>query len=176
MWAPAATRREKAGRSAGRWHQEWERDDRGRARDFQVLMQTLFYVSAATHTCDEAARSAGFLCSSLSTVPCTSNYHGAAVWSPTGPSEQGRGGDLLPDPGPWIKTIATGSDLKIHAASSHFTTIVKNPCVRMTCVLTSIQDVPEEKKTPGTASIRGGSEAQEAARVKWREGLCVAAG
>lgn len=135
------TEREKAGRSAGRWHQQWEGDDRGRASERQkeretskVSMQILFYVSAATHTpVTRPLAQQGFLCSSLSAVPCTSNYHGAAVWSPMGPSEPG-------PPHPESKP-----SLQVQNAKSMQQAAIQNPCVRMTRELTSIQDVPEEK-------------------------------
>lgn len=156
------TEREKAGRSAGRWHQQWEGDDRGRASETQkeretskVSMQILFYVSAATHApVTRPLAQQGFLCSSLSTVPCTSNYHGAAVWSPMGPSEPGP---------PRIKTIAAGSELKIHAASSHLESVRKNdPWAHIH------PGRPWGEKRQVRRPSGGGSEAQEAARVGWR--------
>lgn len=96
-------------------------------------MQILFYVSAATHApVTRPLAQQGFLCSSLSAVPCTSNYHGAAVWSPMGPSE--------PGPPPESKP-----SLQVQNAKSMQQAAIQNPCVRMTRELTSIQDVPEEK-------------------------------
>lgn len=156
------TEREKAGRSAGRWHQQWEGDDRGRASERQkeretskVSMQILFYVSAATHTpVTRPLAQQGFLCSSLSTVPCTSNYHGAAVWSPMGPSEPGP---------PRIKTIAAGSERKIHAASSHSESVRKNDPWAHIHPGRSWGEERQVRRPSG-----GGSEAQEVARVRWR--------
>ena len=163
------TEREKAGRSAGRWHQQWEWDDRGRASKTQKERETskcwckycFMFLQRHTHTCDEAARSAGFLCSSLSTVPCTSNYHGAAVWSPMGPGEPGP---------PRIKTIAAGSELKIHAASSHLESVRKND---LWAHIHPGRPWGEKKRQvwrPSGGKWSSGSSSSE------MEGLCVAAG
>lgn len=58
--------------------------------------------------------------------------------------------------------------LQVQNAKSMQQAAIQNPCVRMTRELTSIQDVPEEKNARYGVRQGGGSEAQEAARVRWR--------
>lgn len=152
------TEREKAGRSAGRWHQQWEGDDRGRASERQkeretskVSMQILFYVCSDTHTCDEAARSAGFPL----LVPLRGPLH----------EQLPRSSCVVPDGPPPTPN-------QNHRC--RFRT--QNPC--------SISHLESVRKNDPWAHIHpgrpwgeerqvrrpsgGGSEAQEAARVRWR--------
>lgn len=145
--------------SSGKEMTEGERArDRKRERLPKCRCKYCFmFLQRHTHLWRGRSLSRVSFCSSLSAVPCTSNYHGAAVWSPMGPREPGP---------PRIKTIAAGSERKIHAASSHLESVRKNDPWAHIHPGRSWGEERQVRRPSG-----GGSEAQEAARVRWRSSV-----
>lgn len=165
IWAPAVTNRERESRSVSgemtsavgrRWQRASERETE-RERDFQsVNANTVLCFCSDTHTCDEAARSAGFPLLVPLRGPLHEQLPRSSCVVPDGPQRTRA-------PPPRIKTIAAGSERKIHAASSHLESVRKNdPWAHIH------PGRPWGEKRQVRRPSGGGSEAQEAARVRWR--------